>query len=80
MSKTVTLRLPDNIYSLFRSYAESDNRSLSNFIETSALLFIREHEYADDLEMAEISANDALQKSLRRGYRDAKARKGRMVR
>jgi len=79
MSKTVTLRLRDNIYSLFRSFAESDNRSLSNFIETSALQFIKEHEYADDLEMAEISSNAPLQASLKRAYRDAKARKGRVV-
>lgn len=80
MSKTVTLRLRDEVYSLFRAFAEGDNRSLSNFIETSALRFIREHEYVDDHESAEILADASLQKSLRRGHRDAKARKGRMVR
>lgn len=80
MSKTVTLRLRDEVYSLFRVFAEGDNRSLSNFIETSALRFIREHEYVDDHELAEISSDKSLQKSLRRGRRDAKARKGRMVR
>lgn len=80
MSKTVTLRLRDEIYSLFRAYAEGDNRSLSNFIETSALRFIREYEYVDDREMAEISGDKTLQKSLRRAHRDAKARRGRMAR
>jgi hypothetical protein len=80
MSKTVTLRLRDNIYSLFYSCAESDNRSLSNFIETCALQHLKEHEYVDDFEMAEINSNKPLQKSLRRGYSDAKARKGRLVR
>ncbi len=79
MSKTVTIRLSDEVYSLFRSYAESDNRSLSNFIETSALRYIREHEYVDDLEMDDINNNAELQKGLKRAYRDAKNRKGQMV-
>lgn len=73
MSKTVTLRLPDNIYSLFRACAESENRSLSNFIETSALKHVKGHEYADNLEMAEINSDKALQKRLRRAYRNVKA-------
>ena len=80
MSKTVTLRLSDNVYSLFCACAESDNRSLSNFIETSALQHLREHEYVDDLEMAEINSDKALQKRLRRAYRNVKARRIRLVR
>ncbi len=79
LSKTVTLRLDDEIYALFRSYAKNDNRSLSNFIETSALRFIREHEFVDDAEMAEIEADEGLRESLKRAHRDAKARKGRKV-
>jgi len=53
MSRTVTLRLDDEIYALFRSYAKNDNRSLSNFIETSALRSIHEHEFVVDAEMAD---------------------------
>ena len=40
MSKTVTLRLSDDDYQLFRPWAESDNRPLSNFIETATKRFI----------------------------------------
>ncbi|MBM3288879.1 MAG: ribbon-helix-helix protein, CopG family, partial [Candidatus Hydrogenedentes bacterium] len=36
MPKTVTLRLDDKTYRQFRRLAESDNRPLSNFIETAA--------------------------------------------
>ncbi len=79
MSKTVTLRLNENIYSLFKNYADTDNRSLSNFIETSALRYIKEHEYVDEFEMDEISNNVSLQRSLKKAHRDAKARKGRSV-
>ena len=79
MSKTVTLRLADEVYKRFRGLAEHDNRSLSNFIETAALRFIEEHEYADEFEMAEIKDNAALNRSLKSGLRDAKAKRGRFV-
>ncbi len=77
MSKTVTLRLNENIYELFRSLAESDNRTLSNFIETSALRYIEEHEY--DYEMDEIRENQQLNRSLKRALKDMKSQKGNFV-
>ncbi len=75
MSKTVTLRLNDDTYAKFRAFAESDNRSLSNFIETSALRYISENEYIDEFEMAEINSNEELQASLKRALNDAKNQK-----
>ena len=79
MSKTVTLRLNENIYELFRAMAESDNRTLSNFIETSALRYIKEHEYVDDYEMDEIRDNQQLNRSLKQAFKDMKAKKGKFV-
>ena len=79
MSKTVTLRLNQNIYELFRTMAESDNRTLSNFIETSALRYIEEHEYVDDYEMEEIRENQQLNRSLKRGLKDMKSQKGNFI-
>ena len=79
MSKTVTLRLNQNIYELFRTMAESDNRTLSNFIETSALRYIEEHEYVDDYEMEEIRENQQLNRSLKRGLKDMKSQKGNLI-
>jgi len=79
MSKTVTLRLNDEVYKKFRGLAEQDNRPLSNFIETAALRFIEEHEYADEFETAEIRGNQELNRSIKRGLRDSKAKKGRFV-
>ena len=76
MSKTVTLRLNQNIYELFRAMAESDNRTLSNFIETSALRYIEEHEYVDDYEMEDIRGNQQLNRSLKRSLKDMKYQKG----
>jgi len=79
MSKTVTLRLDDKVYKRFRGLAEHDNRPLSNFIETAALRFIEEHEYVDEFEMAEIRNNSSLNRSIKNGLRDAKAKRGRFA-
>lgn len=79
MSKTVTLRLSEDSYAKFKAFAQSDNRSLSNFIETSALRYIAEHEYVDEFEMEEINTNIELQASLKQAHLDAKSRKGRLV-
>ncbi len=79
MSKTVTLRLNEQIYNKFKGLARQDNRSLSNFIETSVLRYIEEIEYADEFEMAEIDGNEELKRSLKEGIGDAEAKRGRFV-
>ena len=79
MSKTVTLRLNDKTYKVFRTLADSDNRTLANFIETSVLRYIEAHEFVDDYEMEEIRHNQELNKSLKRALKDVKTQKGRFV-
>lgn len=79
MSKTVTLRLSEDVYRRFKTMAEDDNRPLSNFIETAALRFIDEHLHADEFEMAAIRGDKDLNASLHRGMADAKAGKGRFA-
>jgi len=79
MSKTVTLRLDDKVYNKFKSLAEHDNRPLSNFIETAALRFVEEHEYVDEFEMVEIRNNESLNRSIKSGLHDAKAKRGHFV-
>ena len=79
MSKIVTLRLDDRLYSRFRELAERDNRPLSNFIETAVLRYIESEQFVDEFEMDEIRQNKGLNASLKRGSRDAKAKRGRFV-
>jgi predicted transcriptional regulator len=79
MSKTVTLRLDSSVYDRLRVHARRDNRPLSNFIETAALRYLEEEEHVDAAEMAEIRTDAVLNRSLRRGIADAKARRGRFV-
>ena len=79
MPKTVTLRIDDNEYRTFKKFADVENRTLSNFIETATLKYIQENELVDEYEMDEIRSNTQLNQSLKRGLRDAAKRKGRFV-
>ena len=79
MSKTVTLRLDDETYEILREAARAQNRPLSNLIETAALARIREEQFVDEHEMAEIRADEKLLARLKKGSRAAASRKGRFV-
>jgi len=79
MSKTITLRLSDENYKVFKKIADRDNRPISNFIETAVKRFIEHNIYIDDFEMEEIKNNTELNKSLKHGLSDMKSKKGRFV-
>ncbi len=79
MSKTVTIRLNDDIYNWIKQHAQNDNRPLSNYIETATLRYIEDVDYVDDFEMANILNDSQLLKSLKKGSSDVKAKKGRFV-
>ena len=79
MFKTITLRLNESVYNRFKGMAAQDNRPISNFIENAALQYINENEYINEFEMAEIKNNVELHKSIKRGLRDVKAKRGRFV-
>ena len=79
MTKTVTLRLGEDVYQELREAAAAERRPLSNLIETAALARVREAQFVDDAEMAEILDNEALVRRLKTGSRHARKRKGRFV-
>ena len=79
MTKTVTLRLGEEVYEEFREAAAAERRTLSNLIETAALARIREMQFVDDKEMTDILSNDALVGRLKTGSRQAQRRKGDFV-
>ncbi len=79
MSKTVTLRLDDDVYAELKEAAVAQRRPLSNLIENAALMKVREERFVDDAEMAEILADERLMARLRKGSRQAQKRKGRFI-
>jgi predicted transcriptional regulator len=79
MPKTITIRLKDDIYRLFAEAAQADNRTISNLIETAALNKVREQQFVDDAEMAEIVSDNNLLARIRQGSEEAANRKGQFV-
>ena len=79
MARTVTIRLQDQTYRELKRRAEATNRAISNLIETAALRYVREADFVSEDEMAGILADEVLVRRLKRGAREAKKAKGRMV-
>ncbi len=79
MAKTVTLRLGKDAYDELQEAAAAQRRPLAPFIVTVALARIREEQFVDDEEMAEILGNDALLRSLKAGSQQAHQRRGDFV-
>jgi predicted CopG family antitoxin len=79
MSKTITLRLKEDVYKMFVEAAKAENRSISNLIETAALVKVREQQFVDDVEMAEIISDENLVARIKQGSKEAAERKGRFV-
>jgi uncharacterized protein (DUF1778 family) len=72
MSKTITLRVNDDVYQMIKTAADGQRRNLSNFIEFATLQYLTSAAYVDDAEM-ELILNDAeLLANLRQGLEDSK--------
>ncbi len=79
MPKTITLRLDESSYALFKSAAQAEKRTISNFIEYAALHFLSGDAYVSDEEMQEILEDSALLDELARAKREAQAGKINLV-
>lgn len=72
MVKTVTLQLEQDAYDELVEAAAAERQPLATFIATAALAKIREAQFVDDDEMAEILGNDALVRRLKAGSHQAR--------
>ena len=79
MSKTVTVRLDDDVYEIFKKAAAGDRRSISNYIEYATLSYITNESTVSDEEMDEILSDSKLVKSLEKGLQDVKKGKYKIV-
>ena len=79
MTRTITIRLPEEHYGRIKAAAEADNRPISNFIQTATLRFIEQSEFCDEAEMAEMLADAKLLKSLKAGSQDVSKGRYRIV-
>lgn len=79
MLKTITLRIDENVYGLFKTAASAEKRTISNFIEYAALNYLTEETYASDAEMQDILADQKLLQSLKNAKKDVKKGKYKVV-
>ena len=79
MSKTITVRVEDDVYRMFRTAAKGVHRTISNFIEFATLSYITNESYVSDREMEEIRGEKSLLGSLKRGAKDVKQGRYRIV-
>ncbi|MEI1280580.1 CopG family transcriptional regulator [Leptospira venezuelensis] len=80
MSKTITLRIEDPIYDIFKKAADGERRTISNFVENAAIQYLTNEFYASDEEMDEIFSDKQLITSLKKGLKEVAQGKYKVVR
>jgi len=79
MSKTITLRISEDHYEAFKKYAKTENRKISNAIETLAMKELENTLFTDSFETEGILSDENLLERIKAGVKQAKGRKGRFV-
>lgn len=76
MPKTITVRIEDNVYDIFKKAAAGQKRTISNYLEYATLNFILTETIVDDVEMSEILS---MQKDIKKGLSDIDAGRYKIV-
>jgi len=76
MSKTITVRLEENVYEIFKRAAEGQKRTISNYIEYATLNYTVNETIVDDSEMSEILSFEA---DIKKGLSDIAAGRYKIV-
>ena len=70
MAKTITLRLSDDVYTMFKTAANGTHRTMSNFLEFAALSYLSVDAFVADSEMKKITDDKKLIESLKLGEKE----------
>ena len=76
MAKTVTVRVDDEIYKIFKKAADGQRRTISNYIEYATLNYTINESVVDDEEMNEILAGSI---NIERGIEDISSGRYRII-
>ena len=79
MAKTVTVRIDDSTYKRIKSAAESERRTISNFMEYATLSYVENSIFVDNDEMKGISKDKELIDTLSKAMGDIKRGNYRLV-
>ena len=79
MAKTVTVRVDDTTYRRIKSAADSERRTISNFIEYATMAYVESSTFVDAHEMRDITGDKELLKNLKKSMDDIKRGNYRIV-
>lgn len=72
MSKTITMRIDDDVYQMFKKAAHGARRTISNFLEFATISYLSHETYISDSEMKEIMKDKELLRDLKQGEKEIK--------
>jgi uncharacterized protein (DUF1778 family) len=72
MAKTITVRLDDETYKKIKTAADSERRTISNFIESATLAYMENKCFVADEETEDIIRDKDLIDNLQRSIKDIK--------
>jgi len=79
MAKTITIRVDDATYDKIRAAADSERRTISNFIENAALSYVDSCSFIADEEMNENATDKELIETLKRSLEEVRGGRYRIV-
>ena len=76
MAKTITVRIDDSTYNIFKLAAAGQKRTISNYLEYATLNYTMNETFVDDIEMNEILK---YEKDIKKGLSDISAGRYRII-
>ena len=76
MARTITVRIDDSTYDIFKLAADGQKRTISNYLEYATLNYTMNEAIVDDMEMNEILK---YEKDIKKGLSDISAGKYRII-
>ncbi len=70
MSKTVTVRLDEDVYQTIKSAAQAEKRTISNLIEFATVSYLESSSFVSDEEMQAILEDKNLIRNLQDSLKD----------
>jgi len=79
MGKTISIRIDDETYKRIKSAAESEKRTISNFMEYATMAYLENSNFVSDEEMIQIAEDHELMNRLQQSIQDIKRGNYRIV-
>jgi uncharacterized protein (DUF1778 family) len=79
MGKTITIRIDDETYKKIKSAAESEKRTISNFMEYATIAYLENSSFVSDEEMIQIAEDHELMNRLQQSIQDIRRGNYRIV-